>query len=520
MLEHGSGLLEAARGSSHVNDGVSDLRGEVDIFGRTWDPVAWARASAARTAWSGGRLAGLDLERQRLERTDLAWSHLELGHLVGADVARQRLERTDLARRRLDHRGGMVGPELGRLDVVGSELARGGPGLGRLGLPDLVLTDRDHGAAAGHSRRSPSPRGPDVKREPLSGAVQQTRAQTMVVAARAFAGGETLRVTLLVVGMVVVSAVMGHRVLEAPAYAGAVVVPWWLLAACFAVTEAVVMHIQVKREAQAVSVSELPLVLGLFFVAPLELVLARLVGSLLVFVLLRRSSVLKTVFNAALVTLESCTALLVFHLVAGDLLGVGPREWVAAYAAALTANALGAVALGLVIAVYEGELSVRDLAREALGGQPVAPLVVTLALVAVNSLTLDPGSVYLLLGAGVVLVLGYRGYAALADRHLNLERLYHFSQAVTNSPASDELLHSVLRQACEILAATMLSWSSPARRPRRPRCGSPSARSVSIAKRFVATSTVRGWNRRSSDRDSPRCCHATASSPRSSSGWR
>ncbi len=290
-----------------------------------------------------------------------------------------------------------------------------------------------------------------MKREPLSGAVQQTRAQTMVVAARAFAGGETLRVTLLVVGMVVVSAVMGHRVLEAPAYAGAVVVPWWLLAACFAVTEAVVMHIQVKREAQAVSVSELPLVLGLFFVAPLELVLARLVGSLLVFVLLRRSSVLKTVFNAALVTLESCTALLVFHLVAGDLLGVGPREWVAAYAAALTANALGAVALGLVIAVYEGELSVRDLAREALGGQPVAPLVVTLALVAVNSLTLDPGSVYLLLGAGVVLVLGYRGYAALADRHLNLERLYHFSQAVTNSPASDELLHSVLRQACEIL---------------------------------------------------------------------
>ncbi len=54
----GSGLLEAARGSSHVNDGVSDLRGEVDIFGRTWDPVAWARASAARTAWSGGNWRG------------------------------------------------------------------------------------------------------------------------------------------------------------------------------------------------------------------------------------------------------------------------------------------------------------------------------------------------------------------------------------------------------------------------------------------------------------------------------
>ena len=59
---------------------------------------------------------------------------------------------------------------------------------------------------------------------------------------------------------------------------------------------------------------------------------------------------------------------------------------------------------------------------------------VTLALVAVNSYAVDPASLYLLVGAGVVLVLAYRGYASLADRHLGLERLYHFSQTVTNSP--------------------------------------------------------------------------------------
>ena len=115
------------------------------------------------------------------------------------------------------------------------------------------------------------------------------------------------------------------------------------------------MHIQVKREAQTVSVSELPLVLGLFFLPAVELILARLLGSLVVFVWHRRSSVLKIVFNAALVTAETCVALLVFHLVAGDLLAVDAREWVAAYAGALLANAFGAVALGLVIAVYEGE---------------------------------------------------------------------------------------------------------------------------------------------------------------------
>ena len=54
----GRGSLEAARGSSHVNDGVSDLRGEVDIFGRRWDPAAWTTASAARTSWVGGDWRG------------------------------------------------------------------------------------------------------------------------------------------------------------------------------------------------------------------------------------------------------------------------------------------------------------------------------------------------------------------------------------------------------------------------------------------------------------------------------
>lgn len=54
----GRGSLEAARGSSHVNDGVSDLRGEVDIFGRPWDTAAWTSASAARTSWVGGNWRG------------------------------------------------------------------------------------------------------------------------------------------------------------------------------------------------------------------------------------------------------------------------------------------------------------------------------------------------------------------------------------------------------------------------------------------------------------------------------
>ncbi len=52
----GTGTLEASRGTSHVVDPQTGavLRGEVDALGTRFDARAWAAASTARTAWSGG----------------------------------------------------------------------------------------------------------------------------------------------------------------------------------------------------------------------------------------------------------------------------------------------------------------------------------------------------------------------------------------------------------------------------------------------------------------------------------
>ena len=45
-------------------------------------------------------------------------------------------------------------------------------------------------------------------------------------------------------------------------------IPWWLLALMFAATEIWVFHIQVGREAQSISISEIPLILALFYALP------------------------------------------------------------------------------------------------------------------------------------------------------------------------------------------------------------------------------------------------------------
>ncbi len=266
--------------------------------------------------------------------------------------------------------------------------------------------------------------------------------------------GPARRVLGITAGLVALTAVLFAVTLQVPVPTGelygAVVLPWWALALGYAATEGTVLHIQVRREAQTVSVSEFPLVLGLFFADPLSLVIGRLVGSAAVLLFQRRSAPMKTVFNLALAAAEAAAAVLAFSLVA-QAGGSAPVLWLAALVAALLSHAVGIVAVGMVIAAFESGLRPRELARDAVIGQPITPMVVAVALVAVTSLAADIRSALLLVLTTAGLLAAYRAYASLNDRHLNLERLYRFTQAVTSSPEIDVVLGSVLAEARELL---------------------------------------------------------------------
>src|SRR3954470_19452634 len=198
----------------------------------------------------------------------------------------------------------------------------------------------------------------------------------------------------LVLAMIVVllglTALVGRPLLDVPTLSGAVRLPWWLLAVGFAATEACVLHIQIKREAQTISISELPLVLGLFFASPVQLLAGRLVGTAAILVFYRRSSPLKTVWNLAAVTLQTAVAVTVFHLIAGAHAPTHPLTWVAAFAGTMAANSVSSLALALVVSIYEGGLSPLALARAVVTGEQAAPLVITFSLIAVGALTLSP----------------------------------------------------------------------------------------------------------------------------------
>ncbi len=231
-------------------------------------------------------------------------------------------------------------------------------------------------------------------------------------------------------------------------------VPWLVLAAMFVVTEAYVLHIQIRRQAQTVSLSEIPLVLGLLCASPGELLLGRLLGSMIAFTIFRRQAALKTFFNSTLILVDTALAILTFAALlslASDPYGVG--SWIAAYAATAVVHCYSAVAVTTVIAVYEPGLHWRDLVKQASSGVLQSFMTTTIALIAVNNLSRDPREAVLLVLAAGVLVVAYRDYAALSQRHLSLERLFRFTQVVTASPEVDEVLRRVLVEAKDLLHA-------------------------------------------------------------------
>jgi len=261
----------------------------------------------------------------------------------------------------------------------------------------------------------------------------------------------TRRVLCLVAVLAVVGTVLWTTLqLNPPDAPQDLRIPWWLLALMFAATEIWVFHIQVGREAQSISISEIPLVLALFYSLPEDLLVARVVGPALVMLLHRKQTMLKSGVNIALVFTDTAVALTIFAAVGGGSTADGPREWAGAVLAAAAAMAVDLFVLQLIIRWYDGASPLAGWRSTTLG-VGIAAASALLGLVPVLTLRLGALAAIPLLAAGTVLMLGYRAYASLAERHNSLERLFHFSRELSVAPESEDVLPSILHQARELL---------------------------------------------------------------------
>ena len=249
----------------------------------------------------------------------------------------------------------------------------------------------------------------------------------------------------LFVGMVAALAAWLYLgvVREMPAPTAPFSLPLWLVAAAFYLVEIRVVQLHFRRGAHSFSMSEVPLVIGLFFAAPGDLVLAHALAGGAALLIHRRQPAVKLAFNIATFALGTGVAVVVFHTLA-DGVGIGPQQWAAAIAAVLASNVVGMVGVTTVISLSEGLPRYLKIQEMAAMSTVVAVTNASLALLAVTLLLADLRAIWLLAIPITTLFLGYRSYLAERQQHETLELLYESSRIIQRSPEIDSALVSLL----------------------------------------------------------------------------
>jgi len=219
--------------------------------------------------------------------------------------------------------------------------------------------------------------------------------------------------------------------------------PWYVMAAGFWAAEARVIHFHFRRGAHTFSLNELPLVIGMFLAAPLDVVIAQVVGSAVALAVNRRQPPVKLAFNIGAFALSSTVGLAVFHLVGSGPL-TDPARWVAAFLGAGMANLVGVFAVAAALTVSEGSLGLRKL-RQMLGvSSVVAATNTSVALLAVIIIIADPRAAWLLVVPIATLFFGYRAFIGARQQHESMELLYESTRILQRTPELDSALVQLL----------------------------------------------------------------------------
>jgi diguanylate cyclase (GGDEF)-like protein len=230
-------------------------------------------------------------------------------------------------------------------------------------------------------------------------------------------------------------------------------VPWWALAVLFVVTSRVQMHVEIRRSAHSVTVTDLAVVLALFSVAPVYVPLLRAATWIPACAWRYRQSPRRAVFNGVLGTTETAIATVVFTRFAQGYALREPAAWAAAYLGVLVAGFVGALLVTFVIALNDGRVSLATLREAVVLGALVGAANSTLGIVAVLLVDTSAAARWLLVALTAVLVGAYASYATLRERHQGLESLFGFTRSLARRPDAEDAVPALLRLAADRLSA-------------------------------------------------------------------
>jgi len=228
----------------------------------------------------------------------------------------------------------------------------------------------------------------------------------------------------------------------------------WALAlvVSFAATESAQLHVEFRRQTLSLSLSEIPLVLGLFLVGPVPLLLCTLAGTLLI-AGRRRTALYRVWFNVLIFTSHVAMVVLLFHALAGLRPRTGPQVWVASYVAVLVAALITGATVLIAIVRVQGRMNRADITSSYWLVLVSTGFNCSVALLARQVSVQDPRALPILVVLGLTLGVGYRAYSRLLQRHKTLGLMRQFTAAVSATEGTTALTAQALTHVRAVLSA-------------------------------------------------------------------
>ena len=244
-----------------------------------------------------------------------------------------------------------------------------------------------------------------------------------------------------------------------------------LYLAVFIAAEAISLTIEMRGHGTTITLTEIPLVVALFYLPPLPLMAVRIAALVLVNVR-RRTTPVKLAFNIASQAASIAAALFIVTAL-GLHKDASPRTWLILCAAAGVATLIGVLAVLGVISLIQGGVSIRRMIRTGSPGLTVAVINITLGLVVFVTLQQDPWSVVLLAVLAAVLAVAYRAYGQFLRQHRTLAEIYELTKAVRETRNDTTLRRRAARPGPRVDAGASRPRSGCGPRAGTRRCCSP-----------------------------------------------
>jgi len=237
---------------------------------------------------------------------------------------------------------------------------------------------------------------------------------------------------------------------DLPTTPRAIALPWFVLAPLFTLAELAIVHFRFRRDAHSFSLSDVPLVIGLFLADTTALVTAFVVGSLVALVVVRHQRGLKLWFNVVEFAAQALVAHAVFKLIVGTSDPLGLPGWIGAFAATAAAFAVADALVTAAIRLTGGVVSPTELASVVVFGLIAGAINTGLALLLVTIFLLHPESAWLALVPTAILFIAYRAYTEQRDERARIEALYEMTLALHAAPVIEDAVAAAAQGAREL----------------------------------------------------------------------